>query len=411
MTTLQDGDRRHVFPWFLPDGQSFLFVSAGDGRPQLRIGSLISTESQPVGSIRSRTVYAAGSLLFFSDDGLMAQRFDTRSRQPIGDPTPVFEVSGLASALSPSLVYAAERGVLAYRVRRGRTSQLTWLDRRGTPLATVAQPGHYINLSLSPDDRHVAVSSRLQDNVDIWVIDLERGGDMRKVTSAPSGEFDPTWSRPRGSDLIFQSNRTRRLFSLFRRPANGSGSDQLVAEAGAGRTYITPDWSPDGRFVISAGSGDLWLHSLGAGSTATPFLATPYIEQSPVFSPDGRFVAYSADQTGRREVYVRPFAAKEPEYKVSRDGGSHPRWRSSGEIFFLSLDGTMMSARVSEGREFHALDPVQLFSTGLLPDFLHQNQKTYDVTKNGQQFLIPVARGTAAEPITIVTNWTKRLPK
>ena len=416
VTTLREGERRHALPSFLPDGQSFLFVGLlGDGQTQLEIGSLTSAESHPVGSIRSQAIYAAGYLVFLSEGGLMAQRFDTRTRQLTGEPAPLFEDAATATILRgagrapvAAVLSVSEGGVLAYRIQQPPESQLTWFSRNGSRQGTVGEPGIYSNLSLSPDDRQVAVSRWIRDNFDIWVIDLARGGDMRKLTSDPNGEFDPTWSRPRGDELIFQSNRTQGRFSLWRRPSNGSGRDALVAEDPQ-HNYTTPDWSPDGKFVISSGAGDLWLHTLGTGTPPTPFLATQYEEVGAVFSPDGRFITYSSDHTGRREVYVRPFPAKEPEYKVSLHGGSHPRWRSDGEITFLALDATMMSARLLPGNDFHAIEPQPLFPTGLPPAFIRQNRKPYDVTIDGKRFLLPVVRDTRVDPITVVTNWTARL--
>ena len=416
VTTLKPGERHHILPSFLPDGQSFLFVTRlDDGQTQLENGSLTSAELHPVGSIRSQAVYAAGYIVFASGGGLMAQGFDPGTRQLTGEPAPLFEDAATETTLlrgadrsAAIVISVSEGGVLAYRVQQPRESQLTWFSRNGTREGTVGEPGGYLNLSLSPDDRQVAVSRRLGSNADIWVVDLARGGDMRRITSDPYGEFDPTWSRPGGDALIFQSNRTQGRFSLWRRPSNGSDRDALVAED-LQHNYTTPDWSPDGKFVISSGTGDLWLHTLDTKTPPKPFLATQYEEVAPVFSPDGRFIAYSSDQTGRQEVYVRPFATKEPEYKVSLHGGWHPRWRSDNEITFLALDGTMMSARVLPGNDFHAIEPQPLFPTGLPLAFIRQNRKLYDVTKDGKRFLLPVVRETRVDPITVVTNWPARL--
>ena len=157
-----------------------------------------------------------------------------------------------------------------------------------------------------------------------------------------------------------------------------------------------------------SGAGDLWLHSPDGASHSSAFVATPQTENSPSFSPDGRFIVYSSDLTGRWEIYVRPFASREPEEKVSRDGGWFPRWRSPGEIVFLSLDGTMMSARVSIGKTIQVQTVEPLFRTSLTE--LGRIQKPYDVSKDGQRFLIPVAPA-GSESLTVVTNWTARLSK
>jgi hypothetical protein len=153
---------------------------------------------------------------------------------------------------------------------------------------------------------------------------------------------------------------------------------------------------------------DLWMHPVGTTS-ASMFLGTNSSERSPGFSPDGQYVVYSSDKTGRHEVYVRAFPSGEPELKISREGGWHPRWRSDGEIFFLSLDGTMMSSR-AVGKAIPSAPPQQLFATGLV---LAQNQRhPYDVARDGQQFLMPVSSEIPGSwPLTVWTNWTAKLPR
>jgi Tol biopolymer transport system component len=407
VTELQETDASHRWPWFLPDGQHFLFLASvktgdarGDTQGRLHLGSLASTGSTPLGTIRTSALYASGYLLFVNET-LMAQPFDVRSRTLTGDAVPL--KVRLAVSLGRIGASISETGLLALFEPALNQAELTWIDRKGHPMGTVGEPRSYVNLALNPDDRRVAVSSRGDNN--IWVIDLTRGGDGRPITSDPALDRDPVWS-PDGKDIIFNSLRDG-SWSLFRRPADGSGIDRLVARAERGRVYTSPDWSLVGGSVIS-GAGDLWLHSPDGASHSSAFVATPQTENSPSFSPDGRFIVYSSDLTGRWEIYVRPFASREPEEKVSRDGGWFPRWRSPGEIVFLSLDGTMMSARVSIGKTIQVQTVEPLFRTSLTE--LGRIQKPYDVSKDGQRFLIPVAPA-GSESLTVVTNWTARLSK
>ena len=238
------------------------------------------------------------------------------------------------------------------------------------------------------------------------MIDLAPGGDKIRVTTDPSGEFDPAWSSD-GKYLAFNSSRSG-FYSLYRRRSDGSGSDELVAEAGAGG-MMAPNWSPDSKFIIFNYRQDLWMQSLEGAQKPSVFVQTPFNETSPAFSPDGRWIVYASDRTGRQEIYVRPFPSKEPEYKISRDGGRFPRWRSDHEIFFLALDGMLMSARFDAAKGSPEMIPQPLFQTGLTA-VNHNNP--YDVATNGQRFLIPVSREPpGTRPITIVTNWTARLPK
>jgi eukaryotic-like serine/threonine-protein kinase len=136
-------------------------------------------------------------------------------------------------------------------------------------------------------------------------------------------------------------------------------------------------------------------------------LSPSFRKSNPAFSPDGRFVVYSSDSTGRSEIYVRPFPFEDREYPISRDGGWYPRWRNQNEIFFLSLDGRMVSAKISAGKTFEHSVPEPLFQTGL---WLGVNNHPYDVTKDGQRFLIPVvSQPPGQQPLTVVTNWMARL--
>ena len=405
VTTLKGAETEHLWPSFLPDGQHFLFLAVGPGLPQLHVGSLTSMDPTPVGTIRSSAVYSAGHLLFVQG-GLMAQPFDLRSRQLTGEPYPLSQQMYLLFGRGAYSV--SETGLLGYTApAAGFQVLLTLMDRAGKPVGTVGDQGAYFNLGLSPEDGRLAVSSRAPGgNVDVWVIDLAPGGDKIRVTTDPGGEFDPAWSSD-GKYLAFNSSRSG-FYSLYRRRSDGSGSDELVAEAGTGG-MMAPNWSPDGKFIIFNYRQDLWIQSLEGAQKPSVFVQTPFNETSPAFSPDGRWIVYASDRTGRPELYVRPFPSKEPEQKISRDGGRFPRWRSDDEIFFLALDGMLMSARFDAAKGSLEMIPQPLFQTGLTA-VNHNNP--YDVATNGQRFLIPVSREPpGARPITIVTNWTARLPK
>ncbi len=404
VTTLKGTETQHLWPWFLPDGQHFLFLALGAGPRQLHVGSLTSMDSTPLGTIRSSAVYAAGHLLFVQG-GLMAQPFNLRSRQLTGDPHPLTQQIG--ELVNRGVYSASETGLLGYSATAaGRESLLTWMDRAGKTVGTLGEQGSHINLGLSPDDGRLAFSSLAADgNIDIRVIYLASGREIR-VTSDPGGEHDPAWS-PDGKILAFNSNRTG-SYKLYRRPSDGSGSDEPVAEPQVG-AMLAPNWSRNGKSIIFNYRQDIWIQSLEGGQKPSVFVQSPFDETSPAFSPDGGWIVYSSNRTGRQEIYVRPFPSKEPEHKISRDGGRFPRWRSDRELFFLSLDGTLMSVRFDAAQSSPGMTPQPLFQTGLTA--VNANNP-YDVDKNGQRFLIPVSReAPGSRPITIVTNWTARLPK
>jgi eukaryotic-like serine/threonine-protein kinase len=414
VTALQGGEDSHRWPWFLPDGQHFLFLAVGKPESQLRIGSLTSAETAPVGTIRTQALFAAGHLLFV-DNTIMAQPFDLRSRRLTGEPISlgVRVMAGVSGRLNLSV---SETNVLMYEAYRLQDTQLVLVDRTGNRVGTVGEASRYLNLSLSPDDRQVAVAFRAPDgNFDIGVMDLERGGTLRRVTDDDAAEFDPAWVRPDGTHLVFNSNRTV-SYSLFRRPSDASGTDTLVVQGEIGEIgrarYMTPDSSPDGKFLIFVGGTDgteeLFVQALTGNAKPSPFFTSRFSELNPTFSPDGRFVAYTSNRTGRFEIYVRRFPQADGEQMISVDGASSPRWTSDTEIVFLSLDGDMMSARVAPAATSRST-PHSLFRTGLT---LYRQQRPYDVTRDGRRFLLIVPNAdTSYRPMIVLTNWTARLPR
>jgi len=411
VTALQEGEDSHRWPWFLPDGQHFLFLASGKSAPQLHIGSLTSGETAPVGTIRTQALYAAGHLLFV-DNTLMAQPFDPRARRLTREPISLNV--RVAGQIRPN-VSVSETNVLMYQESTRFEERLVWVDRSGNRVGTVGESSVYNNFSLSPDDRQVAVSVRPPEgNNDIGVMDLERGGSLRRVTDDNSAEFDPAWLRPHGNDLIFTSFRMGgNTSSLFRRPSDASGTDTLVVRGEPGRSsYITPDSSPDGKFLIFVEAaddlGELFVQALTENAKPSVFFSSPFDNRNPAFSPNGRFVTYSSNATGKSEIYVRRFPDAGGEQMISHGGGSSPRWRSDTEIVFLSLDADMMSARVFPGATFRSETPRRLFPTGI--DLYRQN-RPYDVRRDGRRFLLRVPIEASNRPMTVLTNWTARLPK
>jgi eukaryotic-like serine/threonine-protein kinase len=371
---------------------------------------LTSDRTVSLGPFESHAEYVDGRLLFVRGGNLMAQPFDADTLRPTGDPVRL----GALAAVDPPWqrgMFSVSATGLAYSGTARTPSELTWLDRQGQPLGTVGPPGVYFNLDLSPDEQRVAVSQLTHPRGaggrrDIWLIEAE-GGGPQLLTDDAAWDFDPAWSRD-GSQVAFNSNRPRpgrSPFSLFMRASDASGQDELLVDAGT--SIMAPDWSPDGVIVyyqVGQSTGDdLWTLSTTSDRKPTVFLRTPYNEGGGVFSPNGRWIAYHSDVSGRMEVYVRPFPAREGHgIFVSRDGGRAPRWRGDGEeIFFLSLEGMMMAADFDPARQQAAV-PHPLFPTHLIT-----HNRPYAVTKDGQRFLVP--RPLPDAPITVVLNWPAML--
>ena len=410
-TTPGEGGTVHHWPSFLPDGDRFLYVAQTGAKAEVWMGSLSSTHTTSLGPFESHAVFDRGYLLFVQAGRLMAQRFSPDPPRLQGDPRVVLDETGVDSRPRRGQFSVSATGVLAYRHIHGLTT-LTWMDRNGNPIGTAGEPGFYNNVSLSRDGRRVAVARFTTFpgellNADIWQIDLARDGTTSRLTTDPAAEFDPAWSRG-GTQVAFVSTR-RGPLALFRR--DSSGDEELLVESPE-RGITAPDWSPDDSLLMYtegtyATDRDLWTIPLSGDRRPSVFLRTAFSERNGTFSPDGRWVAFESDQSGRTEIYVRPFPVRAGEFPVSRDGGRAPRWSTDGrELFFLAHDGTMMSAAIDGGSGFHAAVPRQLFRTNII-DPRHNNP--FGVAKDGR-FLIRVTPEREG-PINVVLNWPALLAK
>jgi eukaryotic-like serine/threonine-protein kinase len=412
ITTLGKGETAHRWPFFLPDGDHFLYVVVGEPGDlgEIRIGSLSSTASSSLGRYESDARYSAGHLLFVSGGQLVARRFDASTGTLTGPTLPVVTTLKFATWNKLAAFSVSESGVLAYHPGGPIVTdqRLTWRDRSGRPKSTVGDVGRFPTLDVSPDGKRLAVAilAKSGNQTDIWIIDLTRGGDAVPLTSDPAWEFDPGWSHD-GNKIAFNSNRIGGRFGLFLRPSNGSGSDELLAAPQVAAE--TPVWLPGDRAILYGDDGDVWIRPLEGRSPPSALWRTPARERAASLSPDGRWIAYTSDKSGRMEIYVRAFPSGDTEHKVSLEGGVAPRWRGdNGEIFFLSLDATMMAARVDTSKPFKAMIPESLFATGLSLT----NLRPYAVAADGQQFLIPMSVDPrASPPLTVLSDWQARLPK
>ena len=418
-TVLATGDIGHRAPTFLPDDVHFLYTAqVGPERLELRVGSLESKEFvESLGPVESNAVYAGGYLFFvrgghMGGGNLTARAFDPERRRPIGPPVAL----GLPACIDPQFQYggfsvSAESDRLVY-LPRGSLFELTWRNREGARVGTIGEPGRYIHVDLSPDDSSLAVARQTQDpgkpfQIDIWTIDLSPGGIFKRVTDDPAVEADPAWSGD-GRQLAFNSNRPERRpmqFALFVRPLNAGATDIAIAQP---RTppITSPDWSRDNKHIIYADGGDLWTVSMAGDRKPSEFLKTTYAERQAAFSPNGRWVAYSSDSSGREEVYIRPFPRGETVHTVSRTGGWAPRWRNDGkELFFVGGDARLMAVNVDLAKGTTVGVPRELFRT----EFRPENNRPFDVTRDGQRFVIPTLRPN--DDVRVVLNWRALLPK
>jgi eukaryotic-like serine/threonine-protein kinase len=393
-TVLANGESQHSRPWFLPDDEHFVYLARMPTRTELKVGSLSNRETKSLGPFDSNAEYAAGHLLSLRGAALTAQPFDMKTLELSGDPRVLADQVAIYAPTRRGVFSASAAGVLAYSQAVNAVSQLDWVDRKGNHVSTSADPGVFINMDLSPDDGRVAVSQAKvqpggQTSVDIWVVGLDKATRSTPLTFEADRDFDPSWS-PDGSYIAYHSVSYGGGSVLYRQRVDGSDQREPLDR---GVLIRSPDWTPKGdELVYTKGDekgGDLWRVPLTGDRKPIVFLQTAYDESSPSVSPDGRWIAYQSDKSGRSEVYVRPFPTGGNEDLISQRGGRAPRWSKDGrELFFLALDGRLMTAAIDARKASIAGTPQLLFQTGLLEP---SNQRPYGVAKDGR-FLVPTPR-------------------
>jgi len=405
----------HRWPYFLPDGNHFVFLAdaATAEDHHIRLGSLDSQDSPILFGAISRIVYASpGYLLYVNQGALMARGFDASSLKLTGEPATVVEHVAEVGANHEYDFSASDNGVLAYQ-SGNPNAQLTWFDRDGKKLKTVGETANYSEVALSPDGRHAAVGMLDADDraSDVWIVDFDRNSSSR-LTFDPSGDGSPVWS-PDGSKIVFGSNRVGNgQVNLYLKSAAGSGEEQLLLQSD-GEKFAT-SWSRDGQYIffenwIPKSSATVWVLPVTGDRQSKPALPPSSFDQlQGKISPDGHFLAYSSNESGRGEVYVQPFPATGGKWQISSGGGGLPLWRPDGkELFFLAEGGKVMSAEIGTDRGFQSGIPRQLFQA----DIKYRGDAwPYDVRADGQALIINVlAQGNSAAPLTIVLNWTATL--
>jgi eukaryotic-like serine/threonine-protein kinase len=402
-------ENSHRWPQFLPDGRRVLFwAGAGTGPAQLKVASLDSDASVSLGPADANAAFASGYLFFKTGNALMAQRFDPGALTKRGEPfqvvTPISTDAGSAFAsfsVSPA-------GTLAYVRGAARPLVLTWFGRDGTPAGTLGDPGQYTNVTLSPDGTRLAVSLTAGSpaNRDVWIVAVD-GGRSTRVTEDPAVDATPIWS-PDGARIAFSSQRAG-PYQIHRTSPTTQESELLLK---ADTASIATDWSSDGRFIAYTRTGretglDLWILPL-ADRQPFPFLQTPAVEDNAAFSPDGRWMAYQSNESGRDEVYIRPFPPAGGQLRVSRNGGTQPRWRGDGrELFFLAPDGSIMAAVIHPAPEIAAESPKMIRPAAMTLVIRH----SYSVTRDGQRFLVPVLDQRNPPIVTVVADWPSTLAR
>lgn len=425
------GENGYMWPQFLPDGKHFLFFVQTEATETTGVytGAADSNDYRLLFPSETNALYAGaadgqsqknGYLLYIANRKLMGQAFNAPHLSVVGEPLTLADDIGAVSSMNLAPITVANNGTLAYQSTGNPTRQMLWMDRAGTQLAAVREPGVWGSPRIAPDGRRAVVAKVGEDgkSEDLWLVDND--GSMKVMVHMDGQRVgSPVWS-PDGSKIAFFVNSLDNAasngnpFDIYVRPADASGRPDLLFRGSFAKQPT--DWSRDGRYLffnaVSEGTKeDVWAVST-VDHHAGPILDTVSSEQYAALSPDGKWLAYHSDDTNRPEVYVQQFdginSGTRKRWKVSTGGGGLPRWRADGkELFYLTPNGRVMSVNVRpNGAELTFDPPVKLFQTRPL----RKSWNLYDVSPDGQRFLVNAPLEWAlSSDIMVITNWTEKL--
>ena len=413
----------HVYPRFLPDNRHFLYMKgAAPGMRSVFVGDLEAApdaqSNTPILSTDYGVAVAQASssappvVLFLRDSTLVAQEFDMRALALTGEPVTVADqVAGMRNT-AIAHVSASRTGALVYRTVTGNNRQLTWFNRQGDAVGRPGERAPYGTMKISPDGTKAVVvqnDPREPGNSDLWIVDLVSGTSTR-FTFDPGRDEQPVWS-PDGRSIAWQAIRGIKS-DIYRKSADGSGVDEPLS-APTGANNLT-DWTQSGHLIFTL-NGDIYAMPVNPDATGArtpvPVVQSPAGELGAYVSPDGRWIAYISNETGRQEIFVQPFAAggnkMTGKWMVSRGTRGMARWRSdSKELMFVGLEGDVVTVDVAQGVAFQASTPKKLFQMPL--DLLSTQQvgTLADTTRDLQRllFVMPVQESAQRE-LDFVLNW------
>jgi Tol biopolymer transport system component len=402
---------------FLPDQKHFLYVDLNGPLPfELRVAS-VDAPADPgkmVARVGSNAAYAQGKILYWRDNALVVQEFDPARLETTGTAVPIAEGIRTDAPTNPIARFAVSpTGLLVYQVDEG--AHLAWVDRETGGAKPIGEPVDQIGeLQLSPDERTLTFNFGKPggEKPDVWLMDLVRGVKTR-FTSDPADDRNERWT-PDGNSIVWVSRRNNRPGDIYRKAVRDNGADQLFYSS-----KLRPSLgnvSPDGKYLLFSQQGaqnevaqDLWVLPLAEGEPRQPrqLTSTPYDERGPYFSPNGRWISFEANDSGRYEIYVMPFEGGAKK-QVSTAGGTHAQWRRDGkELFYVSPEQDLMTVDVTwRGNDVDFGSPKKLFGGVTTARGIQ-----YAPVGDARKFIVAKEGSSDSAPLTLVQNWPALIKK
>ncbi|MGE5056141.1 MAG: protein kinase domain-containing protein [Acidobacteriota bacterium] len=410
---LQKDENGQRWPWFLPDGHHYLYLSAsGSFVPSptnraIRYSDLDGS-SRVVSRENSNAEYAEGNLVYVKDGALVAAPFDAGSGQTRGAPVLLEKNVHFRAGFGRGF-FDVGPGVLAYTV--AQPEFLAWVDRQGNGPTQIGREGGLTSFDIAPDGKSatVEIANERSGNGELWLLDLQRQVTTRLTTDDAFWNWGPVWSAD-GKAVYFSSTRSG-VSDLYEHLMRNNEERTFLSGT---KRLAALDVSRDGKFLLyedldPSSAADLWVLPLSGERKPFPFIKTNYMETSARFSPDGHWVAYASNESGNYEIYVQSFPTPGQAIRISTEGGIDPRWRRDGrELYFVSSDGRLMATEVRTEISFSAGVPKPLFR---FSGTTQTNRRSYWPSPDGQRFLVMKMSDDSAANIQVTVSWTEALRK